>query len=208
MIVQWCMKGLALDDDKEAKDILNSGNGLVSNWWRVNKEYVPSQLRGLLTPQTMDVHVNHFSSPNPRTGMPYSYDTPYISLSAGTVERDTMRGTNHVHRALRTALLFGTQHGRRESAYVYTCWVMLAPRRASAVEGVAEEVRDLNTYRSFSPFQLEGEITAKIAIPDNQIQSCKKWQLDDLGPSYKCLWQQQNPRFVRPDVLKNIRDVI
>ncbi len=208
MIVQWCMKGLALDNDNEAQDILDSGNGLVSNWWRTRKEYIPSQLQGLLTPQTMDMHVNHFSSTNPLTGKPFSYDTPYISLSAGTVERDAMRGTNHVHRALRTALLFGTQHGRRDAAYVYTCWVMLAPRRASAVEGVAEEVRDLNTYRSFSPFQLEGEITAKIVVPDNQIQSCKKWELDTSTSSFKCIWQRYNSRFVPPDILKNVREVI
>lgn len=208
MIVQWCMKGLALDNDNEARNILDNGNGLVSNWWRTRKEYIPSQLQGLLTTQTMDMHVNHFNSTSPRTGKPFSQDTPYISLSAGTVERDAMRGTNHVHRALKTALLFGTRQGRQDFAYVYTCWVMLAPRRACPVEGVAEEVRDLNTYRSYSPFQLEGEIAAKIAIPDNQVQSCQKWELDVLSSSFKCAWVQHNSRFTPPEVLTNVRTVI
>jgi hypothetical protein len=34
MIVQWCMKGLSLPGDVEARAIIDSRAGLLSNWWR------------------------------------------------------------------------------------------------------------------------------------------------------------------------------
>ncbi len=169
----------------------------------------PQQLRQKLTAQNLDLHVNHFDRPDPATGVPFSKQTPFISLSAGTVERDAVAQTNHVRRARRTALWFGTRFGQTPRAYLYTCWVILAPRRAVEVEGLAEEVRDLNTFRRFSAYQTEGEITAKLCVADNHIQSCERWDLTGgPAPQFALVWRQDNPRFTSPSRLTNVRELI
>lgn len=53
--------------------------------------------------------------------------SPFISLSAGTIERDAAAQTNHVRSARQTALWFGTEFGNETTAYLFTCWVLLAP---------------------------------------------------------------------------------
>ena len=124
------------------------------------------------------------------------------------MERDVVAKTNYVHTARRTALWFGTNFGARDTAYLFTCWLLLAPSAAVEVEGVAEEVRDLNTYRHYSEYQTEGEIIAKIGIPDNHIRDCQKWCWEDSGPSLKLEWVYENPRFSPPERLSNIRGLM
>jgi hypothetical protein len=161
-----------------------------------------------LTDSAIDMHVNHFDANDPVSGLPISDETPFISLSAGTVERDSVAKTNNVHRARRTALWFGTQFGRRSTAYLYTCWLLLAPRPAVGVEGVAEEVRDLNAYRRYSPYQTEGEIVAKVIVPDNHILACEKWEYDRGALVVHQIWEYPNPRFSSPALLSNVRELI
>ena len=171
------------------------------------------QIKTKLTPAGIDMHVNHFSQTDPATLRPYSVFSPFISLSAGTVERNAAAQANIVHRARKTALWFGTNFGRTDVAYLFTCWVVLAPRRAVELEDVAEEVRDLNTYRSYSAFQTEGEVIAKLRVPDNHIKSCEKWRWHRLGgpggrPCLRIEWTQFNLRFTPPERLTNIRELI
>ncbi|MGK5112025.1 MULTISPECIES: hypothetical protein [unclassified Geodermatophilus] len=208
MIVQWCIKGLSLPDDASAKRILDDQNGIVCNWWRNSLEIDPQETQQRLSEATLDAHVNHFTTIDPSTGKPYSFGTPFISLSAGTVERDTAARTNWVHRAWRTGLWFGTMFGARDTAYLYTCWCVVAPRPSVPLEGVAEEIRDLNVYRHYSPFQTEGEITAKIVVPDNQIAGCEKWQWNQAARRMDRCWSQPNPRFVPPERLTNVRELL
>lgn len=208
MIVQWCIKGLALPDDRTARHIIDRRVGICSNWWRTVGAIGQAEISDKLTLANLDLHVNHFSDPDPATGSPFSKMTPFISLSSGTVERDSVMKTNYVHTALRTALWFGTNFGASETAYLYTCWVLVAPRSAVEVEGVAEEIRDLNTYRRYSAYQTEGEITAKVVVPDNQIAKCQKWTWDRHARTMVPGWIQHNPRFIPPDVLSNIRELI
>ena len=209
MFVQWAVKGLALLDDAVARKILEDGQGLPCNWWLRNEELDPADIRDKLTARNLDLHVNHFTAPDPASGKPFNEETPFISLSAGTVERDATARTNFVHRARRTALWFGTNFGRQPTAYLFVCWVILAPRASIEVEHLAEEIRDLNAYRHFSPFQTEGEIVAKIQIPDNHIACCEKWQLDTTKPEcYRLVDTYDNPRFVDPHRLTNVRELI
>jgi hypothetical protein len=207
MIVQWCVKGLYLPDDAAALGIFQASSGIHCNWWRSVVEITPARVAEKLTPANLDLHVNHFSSTD-SLGNPFSEGTPFISLSAGTVERDAAAQTNLVHRARRTAAWFGTEFGTRDTAYLFTCWVLVAPRPAVEVQGVAEEVRDLNSYRRYSPFQTEGEVTAKVEIPANQILECEKWNWDrgNLRLTRQTLYQ--NPRFTPPERLSNIRKLI
>jgi hypothetical protein len=154
------------------------------------------------------MHVNHFTNRDPASGRPFSDETPFISLSAGTFERDAVARTNYVHRARRTALLFGTEFGQRSTAYLYTCWVILAPRPSAEVENVAEEVRDLNSFRHYSPFQTEGEILAKVHVPENHIQSVERWDLDAAESRYRRTGRHVNPWFTAPEQLTNVRELI
>jgi hypothetical protein len=208
MIVQWCVKGLGLDSDEEARAVIDGQRGIVCNWWRAVGKIRPDQVRAKLIPANLDRHVNHYDDVDPSTGQPFRLLTPFISLSAGTVERDTVAKTNLVHRARRNALWFGLEFGARSVAYLYTCWLVLAPRQAVVIEGVAEEIRDLNTYRRYSPFQTEGEVTAKVHVPDNQIARCEKWTWEHSNDRFECSWVHANPRFTPPEQLSNVRALI
>jgi hypothetical protein len=208
MIIQWCVKGLHLPSDGEARSLIDQRKGLLCNWWREVGLISPQEIRKKLTPGNIDRHVNHFTEDDPATGVPFATNSPFISMSAGTVERDVLAATNHVHRARKTALWFGTQFGQQDVAYLYTCWVILAPRAAVGIEGVAEEVRDLNAYRRYSAYQTEGEVAAKVIVPDNQISSCEKWELLSSGAKFHKVWTQRNPRFNPPEILSNVRELI
>ena len=124
------------------------------------------------------------------------------------MERDSVAKTNYVHRARKAAIWFGTDFGVSATAYLYVCWAVVAPRSAVEVEGVGEEVRDLNTYRRYSEFQTEGEIAVKIIVPDNQIQQCERWDRDTSGAMFVRRWVHPNPRFTPPELLTNIRELI
>jgi hypothetical protein len=208
MIVQWCMKGMSLSDDSEARHIINSRMGIVSNWWREKKRISPAGRRSKLTDANLDLHVNHFTDPDPVTGEPFSKTSPFISFSCGSVERDSIARTNYVHTALRTALWFGTNFGANEVAYVFTCWVIIGTRAAVEIEAVAEEVRDLNSYRRYSDYQTEGEVVAKVFVPDNQIQQCQKWIWDRAKRTISPDWIQENSRLTMPGTLSNLRELI
>lgn len=198
-----------MKNDAAARRIIDDREGLVCSWWRNDREISPADMAHKLTLRNLDMHVNHFTEMDPTTKQPFERGSPFISLSAGTVERDVAAQTNYVHRARRTALYFGTDFGRLTSAYLYYCWVVLAPRPAVEIEYLAEEVRDLNAYRHYSPFQTEGEVLAKIVVGDNHIQQCEKWELN-AGPMpwYEQKWTQPNPRFVNPERLTNVREMI
>ncbi len=208
MIVQWCVKGMSLPDDATAKAIVDSQNGIICNWWRRVGTIGPSEVRQVLTDVNLDRHVNHYLERDPLTGRPFAESTPFISMSAGTVERDAIAKTNYARRARRTALWFGTDFGRIDHAYLFTCWLLLAPRAAVGVEGVGEEIRDLNSYRRYSAYQTEGEVTAKIAVPANQIQCVERWALDAAQQIFERTWVHQNPGFTPPEQLSNVRELI
>lgn len=208
MIVQWCIKGMSLPSDREARHIIDSRGGIVSNWWREVGAISPPERRDKLTAANLDLHVNHFLDPDPATGKPFSKVTPFISLSSGTVERDIAAKTNYVHTALRTALWFGTNFGTNAAAYLYTCWIIVGIRSAVEVEAVAEEVRDLNNYRRYSAYQTEGEVVAKVVVPDNQIKQCQKWTWNRATRTVSPGWIHDNPRFTSPDTLSNVRELI
>jgi hypothetical protein len=205
VIVQWCVKGLSLGSDAEAKSIIDSGEGLLSQWWRDARGFQAYDVKRKLTPANIDMHVNQFHQRDPATGRPFYETTPFISLTAGTLERDTVLATNIVHSARRVALHFGSRFGADSTAYLFHCWVVVGPRRAVVVEGVAEEVRDLNSWRDYSAFQTEGEVAAKVRVPVNQIACCEKWE---VKPSHSLLWSYDNPDFTPPETLSNIREML
>jgi hypothetical protein len=207
LIVQSSLKGLQLPNDEAARSIIDGGGGLICNWWRDVSQITPQQVRAKLSMMNLDRHVNHFDNAEPESGRPFREVTPFISLSAGTVERDKVMQTNITHTARETALGFGSGFGAVANAYLYRVWVVVAPRQAVKVEGVAEEVRELTTYRSYSAFQLEGEIVAKVIVPPNQIEFCERWDMNPVQ-GWHCVWHQINADFTLPTELSNVRELI
>lgn len=208
MIVQWGIKGIWLPDDESARNIIDSHVGITCRWWNQAGIISQAEKPKKLTPANLDMHVNHFKAIDPATGQPFYKGTPFISIACGTVSRDTAAATNHVRPALATALLHGSLFGTKDEAYLYRCWVIVGPRAAVEVEGVAEEVRDLTVYRQYSAYQTEGEVTAKIGIPVNHIQQCEKWVWDRSERDFRLDWVYPNSAFTRPERLSNVRELI
>lgn len=193
MIVQRCLKGVHGINDDAARQMLGGG-GIQCNWWRDVGKISPQQVRQKLTARAVDLHVNNYDA--------VINDTPFISLTAGCVSRDQYMRTNIVKSARNTAIEFATDGGKGEG-YVFYCWLLVGLNPAPEVEGVAEEVRELNTYRNYSAFQTEGEVTAKVIVPANQIEGVEKVDLSGGHISWT-----GNPDFSPPNRVTNFRDLI
>jgi hypothetical protein len=214
MFVQWCVKGIRGRRNGEPNDegltpeaaieLVRGGDGIQCNWWRRVHTIMPSEIRQKLTTANLDLHVNNYN---------HIYnDTPFISLTAGCVERDTFYRTNRVLPAEDTALMFATRNGTQDG-FLFYCWVIVGLKPAVAIEGLAEEVRELNSYRSWSAYQLEGELTAKIHIPANQIQRVEWWAPGSGGePAQQTSRPEWNPAYLNslfnpPSDVSNIREL-
>ncbi len=204
MYVQWCVKGISSGADPyspdmfdwdAAKNVLRSEEGIISNWWRKKGRISPNEVAGQLTENNLDRHLHDYGNFGP--------DTPFISLASGSVERDPILAGNFVYSAVDTALEFATDAWGRPGALFY-CWVSVALNPAVEIQGVAEAVRDLNVYHRWSRYQLEGEITAKVHIPANQIKKVEWWDgsqsMTDPQDTFF------NPSFVDPSVVTNVRE--
>ncbi len=198
MFMQRCIKGVAGDvegiTDHQADAMTLGGGGILSNWLRIRGPALPSSVRKQLTPQTLDRHLHDYDN--------FKDDTPFISLTAGCVERDVAWRLNRIHEAQDIALRFATDWGRR-TGYLFYTWVVVGLNPAVGIEAVAEEVRSLNTYTRWSDYQLEGEITAKLHIPANQIERWERWE--PIGSVMQLKKVRANPAFDPPQRLANLR---
>jgi hypothetical protein len=168
--------------EADARATLSSGAGIrCRSWLVVDPQPFPID-EGLhrLTERNLDLHINNYNFPDPATGVPFHDITPFISLSAGCVERDVALKTNVTHTALRTALDFATtdysRPGRpRCPGWVFYCYVLVGVNRAVTIQALAEEYRELNHNRAFSQWYWQGEVAAKINIPSTQLLCAVHW---------------------------------
>jgi hypothetical protein len=203
MYIQWFVKGIPSQDANGnailerdgAFDLVRMGQGVLSNWWRDRVRITPSEIEIQLTPQNLDRHVHDYDSFGPMT--------PFISVASGCVERDLQEGRNNIYSARDTALEFATRHFSHAGTLIIG-WLPVALNPAVEISGVAEAIRDLNVYHRWSPYQIEGEITAKINIPANQIASVEWWDpaVSETRPADTHI----NARFATPAPMLNHRD--
>lgn len=198
MFIQWCIKGVwggpGGIDKATANAITDGGQGIRCNWWRNTQQPSPEAVQLRLRPDGLDRHIHDYSA--------VQSDTPFISLTAGSVERDRLLRFNRLRSAQDIALRFATRWGR-QPGYLFHCWVLVGLRPAVEIQAVAEEVRELHTYTHWSDFQLEGEISAKLLVPSHQIH---RWELWDPAISHvEPQDQGLNPAFQPPERLSNIR---
>jgi hypothetical protein len=179
MFVQWCVKGISGNgnngiDEQQAAAIVDDGIGMLCRWWqqaeRKRIALTPAEsrreIRKRLTLDKLERHLHDYQNAGDQSA--------FLSLSAGCVEREAFLATNLAYPARVTALEFAT-HSAWTTGYLYICWVMVAMNPAAEVEGLAEEVRELSTYRRYSPFHAEGEVMAKLCVPSNQIMYWERW---------------------------------
>lgn len=205
MYIQWFVKGISSVDSngnqsltwKNAQNLILNGEGLISNWWRNNPsgQITPSDVEHVLTSYNLNRHVHDYQN--------YGNDTPFISVATGCVERDTFIQQNFIYSAIDTALEFATKAGSYPGVLFYG-WLQVSHNPAVEIGSVAEPIRDLNVYHRWSQFQPEGEVTAKINIPANQIQRLEWW---DMQQNYQsCSKTIINPNFVQPTPLLNQKE--
>ena len=187
--------------------------GIVCNWWRSQGRLIQNEVPDRLTEQNLDLHRHSFEKFDPRYGKPFRENTPFISTTAGTVERDVIEETNTLLPAWKSALYFATE-GWTKDGWLFYAYLFLIGKPAVKLEAFSEELRDINIYTGYSPYLTEGEITAKLVIPTAQIERADFWSLADfrtgldnerLPAPNKSL---KNKFFVQPKDYSNIRNLI
>jgi hypothetical protein len=174
MIIQNVIKGIHGSapylgglSDQDADRML-AGGGISCNKWRNDHSGLISVgfINQNLTPQNLYRHVHDYAA--------FKDETLFISTSAGSVHRSPL-GNSQVHPAFDTALDFATESGTRPG-YLFFCWLVVSVKPAVDVQSVAEEIRNLNLFDKFAFYGTEGEVTAKVHIPFNQIERWEKWE--------------------------------
>ena len=205
MIVQWCCRGVGDLTRGEVEAILGNQVGLRCRYWPRDRPLPYDIALGRLTERYLDLHVNDYDGIDSVTGKRVRDISPFISLSAGCVDRRTLLRTNVIHPARRTALEFATDDGTRPG-WLFTCWVLVGVNRAVGIEAVAEEIRELNHARRYSAYFTEGEMTAKVNVPSRQILCAEYWI-----PTARALVRRSvcmNNGFVNPAAVRNERQML
>ena len=216
MIIQKVIKGIPISTEKEVSEIFD--RGICCNWWIVwcSGKLPVHEVPQRLTDELLDWHQNRYGDPYPgtsRSDRPFYEQTPFISTTAGTIERNTFYQTNIRHSARDVALPFATEDWTRD-ACLFFCYLFILGKKSVGHEHFSEELRELNIYSGYSAFQPEGEITAKIIIPPPQIERAELWSLKKVQmrsglysvPTLTNTWD--NPLYLPPEDYHNIREIL
>lgn len=215
MIIQKVVKGISNIDEPTVQTIL--ADGIYSNWWRAQGTITNPEIKRWLTEANVIHHLNDYARPLPAShpysskGITYGDITPFISTSAGAVQRFPRLAINIPTSAIFTAVDFATK-GFTTEGWVFHLYLHTIGKKAIPFQYLGEEVRELNIYRSFLPYYHEGEIVAKVHIPSIQIEKAEKYD----GLAARKEWANGrrmfpidtilNPDYAKPDDYSNIRD--
>lgn len=222
-IFKYAKSGNTLPDDGtfEEESLKNYANiiferGILCRWWEKVKSLPASEIHKRLNERNLYWHQNKYSDLDPmRDNQPFSEETPFISTTAGTVRRDHFGQTNILEPAKLTALKFATDWWKSSGLVVFA-YVFTLGKKSVGLRQFAEEIRELNIYTDFSPYQPEGEITAKIEIPTTQIERVEIWRANDFEPQIqrgyfnlnKPTQSLSNPNYLPPNDYNNIRELL
>jgi hypothetical protein len=145
--------------------------GLLSNWWKTRGTIRREEIQGKLTEAALIDHLVRYERVRD--------ETPFISTTAGTVERDAAMSQNVYFPPMYTALRFATRNFSVDG-YVIHAYVFTLGRKSIDLEEFAEEVRDVNTYTAYYTWHPEGEIVAKVNIPSRRIEKVERYGHDGL----------------------------
>jgi hypothetical protein len=214
MIFQKVLKGIIGISQPQARAML-IGGGITCNWWRKVNLLPANEIPVRLTQDNLLRHLSAYDQPDPITGSAtFGEMTPFISTTAGAVERDPANAQNWQFSAFLTALAFATDSFRQQGAIFYG-YVNVLGKKSVVMDEFAEETRELNIWTEFQPYHPEGEIVAKIQIPSPHLEKVEGYD----GPSARArlnahklpvpLWIEQNTsHYVPPEELSNVREVL
>lgn len=216
MFFQKALKGIPGLSRPEVEHIVRQG-GITCNWWlNLPNQMMPeSEVKNKLSDRNLDWHLNHYDEDDPTEGnKKFRLITPFISVTAGAIERDAFARRNISFPPMLTALRFATDNFR-VSGWVFYCYVLTLGKKSVPLRQFAEEVRELHIYTGFLPYHPEGELAAKINIPAVQIQRAEEYDgprtLADLrmrrvlGPIQSPI---VNPDYQPPEEFSNIRELL
>jgi len=216
MIFQKVLKGIADLQEPEIRNII-SQSGIISNWWRKKGGITNGEIKDELTEQNLMNHLNHYNKKLPvshkwaKLGQTYGDVSPFISTTAGAIQRDKAKKMNIIYPTFITALKFATKNFKTNGCIFYT-YLKVLGKESIPMRSFSEEVRELNIYRTFMPYHHQGEITAKIHIPSVAIE---KAEIYDGKKAAKELSNGIDPipiktimnkDYVNPDSYSNIRN--
>jgi len=212
VFIQKFLKGICGLRNEEA-EAMASEQGIQCNWWRNVHMIRPDEIQAKLTDRNLGWHLNHYDAIDPATAEEFYKNTPFISTTAGTVERQAFLWRNEVRSAFVTALEFATKNFTADG-HVFYGYLFTLGKTAVPLQAFAEEVRELNVYTMFLPFQPEGEIAAKIHIPAVNIEKVELYNGPaahrDLAQGHMPGYSQAfaNPHYEQPEKFSNVREVI
>jgi hypothetical protein len=213
MFFQRILKGISGCSDSYAMRALRE-SGIICRWWQNQQTISSREIKERLTEQNLYRHLSHYADPDPLFGNePFCDHTPFISTTAGSVERDAMLQVNRIYPPFMTALQFATRDFT-EVGYVFYGYVCTLGKKSVELEQFAEEVRELHIFTSFLRYQLEGEIAAKVIIPAVNLEKYEKYDGAQalaeltLGHDPVPIDVQTNADFAAPERFTNIRGVL
>jgi hypothetical protein len=213
VIIQKVIKGITDLRENDAKGLLAAG--ITCRWWQKVNPLPNKEIPQRLTDRNLEWHQNRYDDPDPtENNEVFGAHTPFISTTAGTVDRDEAYRRNVIYPAWQVALEFAT-NGWQQDGWLFYCYLFVLGRRSVRHQGFSEEIRELNVYTGFSLFQPEGEIVAKIIIPPAQIEKCEWYEIAEVsnaldnGRRPRPSRTERNPLYyVPPERIANIRDVL
>jgi len=179
MIFQKVVKGISGIGPADAKDIIDKG--LKSNWYRMAGTILEEDKKMHLTAENLHLHLNKYHQKVPVGNPLYSIHkgkfgdiSPFISTTAGVVQRNGDQRRNIIFPSYMTALRFATSNFRK-SGFIFYTYVITVGKKAIKMEQFAEDTRNLNIYKEFQEFHHQGEVMAKIIIPSVQIEKAEMY---------------------------------
>jgi hypothetical protein len=209
VIIQNVIKGIAGLSEADVERIFDKG--ITSNWLRNQGSIDIADIPVRLTKRNLHWHQNNYDKIDPLFhNKTFSENTPFISTTAGSVERDAIWKKNSINRAKFEALKFATD-GWQSDGWLFYCYLFTLGKPSVELQQFAEELRELHIHTGYSSYQPEGEITAKIVIPPAQIRHAELWTMKDIKAAQNSgrLWQPRKSKvcdlFQSPDRFHNIR---
>jgi len=218
MNFQKVLKGISGLNRTDAKTMV-SETGIQCNWWRAKNLISPVEVRDQLTDSNLLHHLNDYDKTLPvghpygNLGTTYGDVTPFISTTAGNVQRDEEKRANILFPPFITALHFATE-GYTTKGYIFYAYVNTLSKKAMPLMHIAEEVRELNIYQQYLPYHREGEIAAKIHIPVVNIEKAEEYD----GPTALSALASGrlpipnliigNPYYQSPEKFSNVHDLL